>query len=354
MDRIAIIDPSSYSIPYDYFYINELSKYYKIDFYYSNTKYNYDYIEKLKKNNNINFLEYDISPAVNSRILGLVNYLKMMKDIFVNKDEYLKIHFMWSIFSFIEIPFFLLIKHKLIFTFHNDVPHSYNKKIYLPYKIINKIAKKIVFVSNFTKNKFIKNYGLCKKYFLIQHGIMPIDSIDKGKINTSNISNELIFWGRVEEYKGIDIFNSLSDKYEISIYGKWNNNLKDLKDSLCKKENIHIVDDYLDLNELSNLLSKKAVFIMPYKNATQSGVLYTFLAYQKVFVSSDVGENKDFLERNGLEKLIFNRKNEKSIEDAIHYAIEFYEEIVKKMQEIKETYEWNNVMKETTVRKLYE
>lgn len=353
LNKIAIIDPSSYSIPYDYFYINELSKYYIVDFYYSNTRYNYEYIEKLRLNCNVNLLEYNISPIVNSKVFGLINYFKMMKDIFFNKDKYLKIHFVWSIFELIEIPFFLLIKNKLIFTFHNDVPHSYNKKIYSPYKIINKIAKKVVFVSNFTKNKFIEHYETSNKYFLIKHGIMPIDLIDKSEIS-ADISRELIFWGRIEGYKGIDIFDDSLDKYDIGIYGKWNKNLSDLKESLSKKENIHIVDSYLDFNELSGLLSKKAVFIMPYKDATQSGVLYTFLAYQKVFISSDVGENKDFLESNGLGQLVFNRKDEKSIEGAIEYAIEFYDDIVKKMQQIKETYEWKNVMKESIVRGLYE
>lgn len=353
MNKIAIIDPSSYSIPYDYFYINELSKYYIVDFYYSNTKYNYEYIKKLRDNHSVNLLEYNISPIVNSKLFGLINYFKMMKDIFFNQDKYLKIHFVWSIFALIEIPFFLLIKNKLIFTFHNDVPHSFDKKTYFPYQIINKIAKKTLFVSNFTKNKFIENYGQNNKYFLIKHGIMPIDSMEINETNSDN-PKELIFWGRVEEYKGVDIFSKFLDNYNISIYGKWNVNLRNLKESLSLKENIYIVDDYLNFDELNDLLSKKVVFIMPYKDATQSGVLYTFLAYQKVFIASDVGENKDFLESNGLEKLVFNRKDEKSMEDAIKYAMEFYEDITKKMKNIKETYEWKNVMKEQRVRELYE
>ena len=192
LNRIAIIDPSSYSIPYDYFYINELSKYYKVDFYYSNTKYNYEYIEKLKNNNNVNLREYNISPIVTSKLFGLVNYFKMMKDIFFDRNKYLKIHFMWSIFALGEIPFFFFIKNKLIVTFHNDVPHNYYKKTYLPYKIISKLARKVLFVSDFTKNTFIENYSKSNKYFLIQHGIMPIDSIDENEIN-SKISRDLIF-----------------------------------------------------------------------------------------------------------------------------------------------------------------
>jgi hypothetical protein len=59
--KIAIIDPSSYTLPYDYYYLKEISKYYKIDFYYSKTQYNYETINQINDTDNIKLIEYNIS-----------------------------------------------------------------------------------------------------------------------------------------------------------------------------------------------------------------------------------------------------------------------------------------------------
>ncbi len=353
MKSIAIIDPSSYSLPYDYFYITELSKYYKIDFYYSNTKYNYEYIEELKSNSHVNLKEYNISPIVSNKLIGMKNYLNMLKDIYFNRSKYIKIHFIWSIFSLVEIPFFLLNKKQFIFTVHNDVPHSHKGKVYLPCKIITKIANKVVFVSKYTLNNFVNNYGKYSENILLQHGLMPLNN-NEIKINSKiQLEKKIIFWGRVEEYKGVDIFLNFLGDYNIEIYGKWSSNLLKLKEKLKLKSNIKIVDEYLELNELIELLSKEVVFILPYKDATQSGVLYTLLAYNKVVISSDVGENRDFLENNGLIKLVFERDNKDSINKAIDYSFSNYFELKEKLYNIKKEYEWCRIMDKDTLKDLY-
>ena len=141
---IAIIDPSSYSLPYDYFYLIEVSKYYKIDFYYSRTKYNYEYIDKLRNNDNINLKEYNISSSVVNKGIGLLSYIKMLSEILLKKNRHNKIHFMWNLYLPVEQIFFKLYGDKFVFTFHNDVPHSFQGEIFEPYQKINKLAQKKV------------------------------------------------------------------------------------------------------------------------------------------------------------------------------------------------------------------
>jgi glycosyltransferase involved in cell wall biosynthesis len=354
MKKVAIIDPASFTLPYDYFYIVELSKHYKVDFYFSKTKYNYEYIEKLKSFKNVSLKEYKVSSSIASRIYGLLNYIKMLLTILFRNKKYINIHFMWNIFFPIELPFFLILRKKMVFTFHNDVPHSYKGKKYWPYKLISKIANKIIFVSNYTKDNFLSKYGRLKCFYLLEHGLLPIIDVNSTIYAHTNVKDEIIFWGRVEDYKGVDIFIEKLRDYKIKIYGKWNHNLKNIKRKLMSLNNIEINDDYLDIEELSDLLTSEAVFILPYKKATQSGVLYTLLAYEKVFVSSDVGENGRFLRDNGLEKLIFNRDDESSINRAIRYAKSHYWDIKLKLKYIKNKYEWKNIMKYEQVKEIYE
>ena len=279
----------------------------------------------------------------------------MLKDIFLNRVNYKKIHFIWSVFFIFEFFLFFSIKEKLIFTFHNDVPHSYKKKVYWPYKIIAKLASKVVFVSQYTMNNFIENYGPNTDCYLIQHGLMPIDTLDSVKqVNNIQIERKLLFWGRVEEYKGVDLFEGFTANYPVEIYGKWSPQLADLKGKLALKSDIFINDNYLELDELATMLSRDVVFILPYKDATQSGVLYTFLAYGKVFISSDVGENKNFLIKHGLSELIFDRNNPESIKRAIDYAFNEYSKIKLQFLEIKNEYKWESIMNDKTIDTLYD
>ena len=141
--------------------------------------------------------------------------------------------------------------------------------------------------------------------------------------------------------------------FDVEIIGKWDESLSDLKNDLVKHKNINVYDKYLDYDELQGLMTRELVFILPYKSATQSGVLYTYLAHEKVFISSDVGENSDFLRSNGLSKLVFDRDSSESIKSAVHYAFENYSYIKKKMTILKEEYQWNVVMSKETLTEIF-
>ncbi|WP_245542726.1 glycosyltransferase [Psychromonas ossibalaenae] len=299
--------------------------------------------------------EYTISPSKINKINGVLNYIYLLTTLFCKRNHYEKIHFIWSVFLLIELPFFLVLKRKIIFTYHNDVPHSYPQKRYFPYLLIMKIAKKIVFVSNYTQRNFINNYGEHKYNFLLQHGVMPIGGVQASAVNkVTAVEKKIIFWGRVEEYKGVDLFDNYKLTVPIEIHGKWSKTLVPLKTLLSKKNSIYVIDRYLSTKELTDLISRNVVFILPYKDATQSGVLYTLLAYGKVFISSDVGENNEFLIKHGLKKLIFDRDNEESVLNAVRYAIENYMDIQGKMLAIRNEYSWEAILTNRVVSELYD
>jgi hypothetical protein len=354
MTNIAIIDPASYSLPYDYFYLMEVSNYYKVDFYYSQTKYNYEYIEKLKTNQNINLIEYSISTSVTSKFKGFFNYLKMLFEINKRKNKYCKIHFMWNLFLPIEKPFFKMFNKKFIFTFHNNTPHNFKGKCYKPYEIINQIAYKKIFVSEYTKKQFLDSYSNTGKYYLLNHGLMPVFNSLEYKNITKEINKEICFWGRVEEYKGVDIFIDFLHDIDIKIYGKWNSDLKSIREQLNSKKNIQIFDEYIILDDLIKLLESEIIFILPYKDATQSGVLYTFLAHEKIFISSNVGENSEFLLKNDLSALIFDRNDEESVKKAIEYAVKNYWYIKEKFRIIRNKYKWENIITADIIKEIYD
>jgi len=360
MKRVLIIDASSRGLPYDYYYISELSKYYKVDFFYSKTKFNYKYIELLKNNPNVMLYEYQISNV--NKIKATYEYIKLLLYIYQNKDKYKKIHFFWSILFAIELLFFILLQDKLIFTFHNDKPHERKKNGYLPYKIIYNIAKLNIFVSSFTKDRFLKNNNVKQnKHLVVNHGILLISIDDNLNIKKEIISPEktIIFWGLVKDYKGVDIFLDLLKEdyfqdYTFEIIGKWDKSLIRLLNELSENKRVKIVNKFISLEELQVLLKRDVIFILPYKNATQSGILYTFLAYSNIFIASDAGENSRFLRENGLEDLIFQRDNIASVIKSCKYIGNNHQNIKNKLFLIKEQYKWKNILNDKIIREIYE
>ena len=55
---------------------------------------------------------------------------------------------------------------------------------------------------------------------------MPIDKLSNDNlIQHVEVEKKILFWGRVEEYKGVDIFADFSIGYPVEIYGKWSSQL---------------------------------------------------------------------------------------------------------------------------------
>ena len=349
---LAIIDIGSFSLPYDFYYINELSKQgYQVDFYCSNTKFNNEFFDQIKLNDNITLKLYDISTSVNNKFSSMLEYLRFLKDLLINYKNYQYIHFMWLGVMVIDIFLFLLVKRKLIFTFHNHIPHN-KIKPYLPYKIVYKLAFKVLFVSNFTENEFLKKYKIAidNKYYTFNHGLLPFNITNEEEKSIKNVFEKtIVFWGNVKDYKGVDTLLSMVNdirfnNWNIEVYGKWDKSLDNLKQKM-KKTNISVYDKFLSTDELDILFKRDCIFILPYKDATQSGVLYTLLNYSKVFISTDMGDNGDFLRKYHLDKLLFNRENIDSIYSSIRFCKQNYSNIVNLLRDIRSKYEWSYTLK---------
>jgi len=166
-------------------------------------------------------------------------------------------------------------------------------------KTFAKSADIVITHSNFVKNsieKYLKN----KKIIVLHLGIYERICYVKEKFNLSGPLN-LLFFGRIEEYKGLDIliesFEILKRK-KLDIFltiagrGKISGTLLYKIQSL----NINLKNYWLSNEELCDLLNKADVLIAPYKQATQSGIVITALTYGIPIIATDVGANREFIE----------------------------------------------------------
>ena len=89
----------------------------------------------------------------------------------------------------------------------------------------------------------------------------------------------LLFFGLIREYKGLDIlleaFSQLDDSYQLIIagepYGSFDKYLE-LIESSHLKENISVNTNYIPDNLVNQYFSAADVCVLPYRSATQSGI----------------------------------------------------------------------------------
>ncbi len=350
--KIAIVDPSSYVLQYDFYYIREIAKSFDVDFYCSTTPFNWEYVEMLKEIPGIRVFSYRISAV--PKLRGILNYMNLLTRLLCRKKNYCAIHFQFQILrgisAWIELFFFRAIREKFVFTMHNPVPHGFGKgKTYWIFRKIARIVRQLVFVSSYSRDRFVRDYNYKGKTAVLTLGIMPLTPNEElPEVPSSPAEKTIVFWGNIKPYKGIELLADMAESglfegIRFEVYGKWDSGMDSLKTRLSQC-NVTVIDRFLDTDEVRKLLRRPAVFIFPYRHVTQSGVLYTLLFYGSVFVTSDSGDNARFARRHDLEQIIFNRNNIQSVRDAVDFTISNRQLIATKLDAIRSKYSWETVI----------
>lgn len=197
---------------------------------------------------------------------------------------------LWS-----PIVYFLLRKFTIISTIHDVKTHYGESKILTPlYYLSIKLSNKIIILNhkdiNLIMEKGFKKSDIC----VIPHASFSYynssTTFDKQEIN-----HTILFIGRIEKYKGIQL---LLDSFEIVL--KKIPNLKlviagngDLKPYLKQIEqhfnSITTVNSWLSDQEIGDLALKTDFIVLPYIDASQSGIIPLAFGCGKTVVATNVG-----------------------------------------------------------------
>jgi glycosyltransferase involved in cell wall biosynthesis len=203
----------------------------------------------------------------------------------------------------LPVLIFLLRKKKLVFTIHDIHSHSGEKTRYNFAERLNGYIIKSRFplvVLNYSDYKYLINkYStIADKFYFIPFGILDIYNEFKSK-NTDIISSDVLFFGRISPYKGIE--------YLIEAIKKLKNEGVTLNTIIAgpgyvyfqtedlKNLGITLINMYLKNEELVSLIENTKVVVCPYKDSTQSGVVMTAFAFNKPVVASCVGSFKEVI-----------------------------------------------------------
>lgn len=238
-------------------------------------------------NNDVHVIKFQRETNFLKRFLNYFGIFKQVK--FLNPD------ILWIqdgnlLFS----PFLIFLRKTIkVLEVHDPIPHMGEKKFkkMLTTFIFTRLVSKIIVHGRKQKN-ILKNIYFIPfkdiKYFPL--GLHTL--YDFG--NNYQLKHQILFFGRLYKYKGLDLFiesqKYLKNKYsnlKFIVAGKGENIGKYLK-GITDKSNLIFYNDYIKNEFVEKLFKESLAIILPYKSATQSGVLFTSMAFNKPVVVTNI------------------------------------------------------------------
>ena len=185
-------------------------------------------------------------------------------------------------------------------------------------------------------------------------GDAPSQKQAKAELNIST-KKVLMFFGLIREYKGLDILihamEEIKDKLEnftLLIVGECYGDEKkytDLINNAGITDNVQCHFSFIPDNEVGKYFSASDVIVLPYKTASQSGIVQIAYHYDTPVIVSNVG---------GLPEIVDDGKtgfcvepNPSSFADAIRlfYSIQDKESFRSNIAEYKKRFSWDVMVK---------
>jgi glycosyltransferase involved in cell wall biosynthesis len=355
---IAFVDATSRTLPYNYFFVKAISEHYKVDVYCSRPRIESVFFSSLSALPNVRLIELSANRA--NRAFGFLNVARMYCALLWRRSSYTAIHIQWSVAPLLEHVFWRLLSRKVVYTIHNHSPHGSVSETHRPFSRLASIARAVVFVSPATRFKFVNemDQGLASKYHVLPHGAMPaITDPPHSQKQFSGELQRLVFFGSVKQYKGLDFLLAcmpaiINRDLELNIYGYFGEN----NSKLCKElrdSGANVTDKYMHDQELHELLMDSgSAIVLPYSRATQSGVLYTALHYERPILATDSGDNGDFLHKENMAELSFTYGDAPSFSRSLDHLIDEYAIVEKHMLEAAAKHSWEYPVEQ--LRAIYE
>jgi glycosyltransferase involved in cell wall biosynthesis len=262
--------------------------------------------------------DHDEMASFNVKLIRVMKYhLRLLW--YLSTTNARVIHVQWVRFPVIEGILFTLymriIGKRVIYTAHDVLPHSldnvYNRIVF---RNLYKFQSQIIVHTHYIKNRIIKEFGITPaKVHVVPHGVYdrPFDpkltrNIARTKLKLDQSMIILLFFGIIAEYKGLDILLqslkllSWKNKIRILIAGKVSKEYKTIFESLVNdqgiRENLVLSVRFIEDEEVETFFKASNITALPYKEASQSGVLFMSYAYGiPVIVPSLGGFPEDIL-----------------------------------------------------------
>lgn len=129
---------------------------------------------------------------------------------------------------------------------------------------------------------------------VVPHGILGRTAID-GDV-TGYEPGTFLFFGRIESYKGLrylldacDVLHGRARDFRVVVAGR-GNDLECHRARIAANARVELIDHYVPAAEVPNLFRSAMAVVLPYTDATQSGVAALAFAHSRPVIATRVGD----------------------------------------------------------------
>ena len=240
--------------------------------------------------------------------------------------------------DFIFLMLFRLCHRKAYYVVHDGIMHVGDDDIVHQKLLVlaMRIASNHIFLSHYVQALVTDKLCISKPYVVIPHGIISYSN-NREPICEYKKKPVLLMIGGISHYKGINLlieslpllnFDSIG---EIIIAGSFAVNVP--QPDISKYTKVRIVNKYLSSEEFDAFVRKSDFILMPYLEATQSGVAAVSIGYAKPAIVTKVGAME---EQFGTAAYYMKSITSIDLANAIHYAISDPQKYIKIRSELKD------------------
>lgn len=231
--------------------------------------------------------------------LGL-SYLQFWKhNRIINAIRDFKADVLYSPFVFPWAPVIFPKVHgiaRIVSTQHDPHPHNSTRNPFTMfwYKLMQSSYKYIddLIILNKKDVEFAKSY-YCPNVHVIPHASFSYYAQMGNNRENNGLRKTIGFIGRISPYKGLDLLVDAYSKITtpgISLLIAGSGTIdSDLLEKINGNPNIELINRYIEDDEFTTLLDRIDFVVLPYKRASQSGVIPMAFAYGKTVIATKVG-----------------------------------------------------------------
>jgi glycosyltransferase involved in cell wall biosynthesis len=226
------------------------------------------------------------------------------------KTQYTTVHFQGHLpMFFICIPYLKLKGKRIVWTVHdiNLRPSSGGVRGKLEVMFVRittqpwllaSAADKIVVHGKSLRDLLVSKKIDMNKIIVVPHFDYRYLLESKTTRQDGSARNEyVLLFGRIKPYKGIDVFiksakivrEKLGSDFEVLIAGKGDSSYFQGLLSDSEREYIRIRNEFIPNDEIQTIIGKARFLVLPYTDASQSGIIPLAYTFAKPVVVSDVG-----------------------------------------------------------------
>ena len=276
--------------------------------------------------------------GINSEDLGTKNIYNISFNR-SNKLDFINIYSYYKIAQYIKnIPYdvvfiysphpvnlfiYHIIDNKKIIPFvHDHILHSGVKKLDAFFlkkqlKYFYEKSAKIIVSCNWIKEDILEKQLMKDSTKIEVNYLGLLDNLCFNNIEDKN-DIDILFFGRVEYYKGLDIFieaSKLLPHYKFIIAGK--GNLKEIHNiDFLPKNCIHI-NKYIPDIDLAKYINSAKIIVLPYRDATGTQTIQSVFYYKKPIIATNVGCFPEYIS-DGKDGIIIKNESVDQLVNAIN------------------------------------